>query len=125
MPFEIKHDTEYDYIRVTFTGKLTMPLTREYITALLPILEETDCRRLLSDCRNATVHLSARDIMLLPKMAADWPKIVRLKRAVLATPRTSGYELYKTFSMLLGQQLRVFSDQEEAMEWLMATPAEK
>ncbi|MEN7972351.1 MAG: hypothetical protein ABFR47_00800 [Verrucomicrobiota bacterium] len=119
MPFEIRQDADKKCIRVTFTGALTMPLVREYVEALLPILEETDYRLLLSDCLNAEVQLSSRDIMQFPKIAAESPLTSRLRRAVLATPGTSGYELYETLSKLMGQQLRIFNTKEDAMKWLM------
>ena len=119
MPYAIRYESEKDCIFVTFTGKITMPLVREYIAALLPVLEETDCRLLLSDCLMAEVHLSSRDIMQFPKLAAESPLTARLKRAVVVTPGTSGYELYETLSKVMNQHLRVFKTREEALEWLM------
>jgi hypothetical protein len=119
MIFDIKYDSDQECIFVTFNGRISMSLVREYIAALLPVLEETDCRRLLSDCLNAEVHLSSSDIMQFPKMAAESPLIARLKRAVVATPGTSGYELYEILSKVMGQELRVFKSREVAMEWLM------
>jgi hypothetical protein len=56
--------------------------------------------------------------MQFPKLAAASPLTARLKRAVLATPNTSGYELYETLSKVTGQQLRVFKEEDEAMKWL-------
>ena len=117
--YDIKYDPEKECIFVTFDGRVTMSLVREYIAALLPVLEETDCRRLLSDCCKAEILLSSSDIMQFPKIAAESPLTARLKRAVVATPGTSGYELYETLSKVMGQQLRVFKEREEALEWLM------
>ncbi len=96
-----------------------MQLVREYIAALLPILKKTDCRRLLSDSRNAELQLSSMDILQFPRLAAASILTMRLKRAVLSTPGTSGYELYETLSKLQGQKLKVFSDYEEALKWLL------
>lgn len=124
MPFEIRCENEQECVFVTFTGKLTMPLIREYVAALVPVLEKNDCRLLLNDCLKAEVQLSSRDIMQFPKMAAASPLVARLKRAVLATPGTSGYELYETLSKVMGQQLQVFKTREEAMKWLMAPSSE-
>ena len=119
MPYTIRYDSEKECVFATFTGNISMPLVREYIAALLPVLEETDCHLLLSDCLEAEVHLSSRDIMQFPKMAAESPLTTRLKRAVVVTPGTSGYELYETLSKVMHQQLRVFKTREEAMKWLM------
>ena len=128
MKFDIQYDADQDCIFATFNGRVTMSVVHEYIAALLPILEETDCRRLLSDSREADIHLTSSDIMHFPKLAAESPLTARLKRAVLATPGTSGYELYEILSKVTGQQLRVFETKEEALKWLFEpspNPAEE
>lgn len=119
MIYEIQYDADQDCIFVSFNGRITMSVVREYIADLLPVLKETDCRRLLSDCRKAQVTLTSSDIMQFPKMAAESPLVARMKRAVVATPGTSGYELYETLSKVMGQDLRVFKQHQDAMDWLM------
>lgn len=122
MIFDIDYDAHQDCIFVAFHGRVTMAVVRKYVDALLPVLEESDCRRLLSDCRKAEIHLTSSDIMKFPQIAAESPLTARLKRAVVATPGTSGYELYETLSKVTGQQLRVFEKKAEAMQWLLETP---
>jgi hypothetical protein len=124
MPFEIQYDSDMDCIFATFIGSITMTLVKEYIAALLPILEETDCRRLLSDSRTADVQLSSRDIMQFPKLAEASPLTARLRRAVIASPGTSGYELYQTLSEILGHNIQLFTSREEALKWLLSAEEE-
>lgn len=119
MIFDIKYDPEKDCIFVKFSGRISMPIVSKYLEELLPILEDSKCNRLLSDCLEAEVHLSSSDIMQFPKIAAESPLTDRLRRAVVATPGTSGYELYEILSKVMGQPVRVFKTREEAMEWLM------
>jgi len=95
-------------------------MVREYITSLLPILEETGCRRLLSDSTEAQVQLSSLDIMQFPKMAAASPLLEGLKRASLAAAGSSGYAMYETLSKIQGQHLRVFTDRAAALAWLLS-----
>jgi hypothetical protein len=128
MIFDIQYDSDQDCIFATFNGRVSMSVVRDYITALLPILEETDCRRLLSDSREAEVHLTSSEIMQFPKLAAESPLTARLKRAVVATQGTSGYDLYETLSKVSGQQVRVFTTKEDALSWLFEpspNPAEE
>ncbi len=120
MPFHIEYDPEQDIITVTFTGAITMALVKEYLAALLPILEKTHCTRLLSDSRSCEVELSSLDIMQFPRMAEASPLTACLKRAVLVNPGTSGYELYATLSTNRGQQVKVFHNKAEAEAWLLA-----
>jgi hypothetical protein len=123
MPFNIEYDADQDCIFSTFIGKITMKIVREYIAALLPILEETGCQRVLSDSRTAELQLSSLDILQFPKMAEASPLLTRLKRAVLASPGSSGYELYETLSEIKGQRVQLFNSREEALKWLSEDPA--
>ncbi len=119
MPFEIQYDADQDCIFSTFLGPITMPMVKEYIATLLPLLEETGCTRLLSDSRTADLQVSSMDILQFPKMAESSPLIMRMKRAVLASPGTSGYEMYETLSKIQGQHVQLFDTREEAMKWLL------
>ena len=118
MPFKIEYNSDENCIVATFTGEVNMAITKEYIAALLPVLKETGCTHVLSDSREATLNLSSMDIMQFPKMAQASPLTANLKRAVLASPGTSGYELYETLSNMQGQNVHIFSDKEEALAWL-------
>lgn len=118
MPFDIEYDEEQDCIYSTFIGGITMSVVKEYIEALLPVLEKTGCRRVLSDSRKAELKLSSMDIMQFPKMAEASPLLKDLRRAVLASPGTSGYELYETLSNMQGQNVHLFPSRAEALEWL-------
>jgi len=119
MPFEIQYDADKECIFSTFTGKITMAIVHEYIDTILPVLKEHDCKRVLSDSRNAEIQVSAIDILSFPKLAAKSILTARCKRAVLASPGQSGYFMYETLSVIQGHKVRVFSDRDEAMKWLM------
>ena len=119
MPFEISYDAEHECVVSVFTGKITMPLVREYIAAVVPVLEEHDCRRVLSDSREATLELSATDILTFPKLADESPITAQCRRAVLAPPKKSGYMMYEALSLIRGHKVRVFTDRDKAMEWLL------
>lgn len=123
MPFTIEYIGDRDYILSTFSGPITMALIEEYIDALLPILQDTGCKRLLSDSTAAQIQVTTMDIMQFPKMAEASPLTSALKRAALAPTGTSGYEMYETFSKIQGQDVRVFTDRSEALEWLLPDPA--
>jgi hypothetical protein len=120
MPFNIEYDSDQDYIVATFIGDIDMSMVKEYIAALLPALERTGCKRVLSDSRNGELKLTSMDIMAFPKMADASPLTSGLKRAVLAPSGMSGYEMYATLCNMQGQQVKVFSTRAEAMEWLMS-----
>ena len=125
MPFDLTYDFSSQCVFARFTGRITMTLVREYITALLPLLEKHDCRRVLSDSRAATLELSALDILQFPKMAEALPLAARCKRAVLAAPGNSGYDMYQILSEMQGHKVRLFANCADAMEWLMREEPEE
>ena len=120
MPFNIEYDAEQGCIYSTFIGDLSMQVVKGYLAALIPVLEKTGCRRVLSDSRNAEIKLSSMDIMQFPKLAQTSPLFTGLKRAVLASPGTSGYDLYETLSTIQGQKVRVFETKHDALLWLFS-----
>jgi hypothetical protein len=123
MPFNIEYDADQDCIVSTFIGEINMTMVKEYIAALLPVIEKTGCKRVLSDSRNGELQVTSMDIMQFPKMAGTSPLTSGLRRAVLARPGRSGYDLYATLCNLQGQDVKVFASRTEAMEWLMNADA--
>ncbi|MDZ8118747.1 hypothetical protein [Pontiella agarivorans] len=120
MPFNIEYDADEEIVVSTFIGEITMTVIKEYIAALLPVLEETRCRKLLSDSRNGALKVSSIDILKFPKMAEASPLTSRLKRALLTRPGTSGYEMYATMCNAHGQSVKLFNSRAEAIAWLHA-----
>ena len=120
MSFEIEYIEDQDYILTTFTGPITMAVVHKYIDALLPVLTDSGCQRLLSDSTHAQIQVTTMDILQFPAMAEASPLTSSLKRAALAPEGISGYEMYETFSKMQGQDVRVFNDRSEALEWLLS-----
>lgn len=120
MPFNIEYDSDQDIIVSTFIGEVTMSLVKEYIGQLLPVLEKTQCTRLLSDSRNSDLILTSMDIIQFPKLAEQSPLTANLKRAILGNPERSGYELYEAMSITHGQNVKTFETRADAVAWLLA-----
>ena len=120
MPFDIEFDKEQGCIIATFLGKIDMAVVKEYIAALLPVLEKTGCTRVLNDSRNGELKLTSFDIMQFPEMAKSSKLTAGLKRAVLTPSGKSGYDLYATLCTLQGQQVKVFTSRSLAVSWLMS-----
>ena len=85
-------------------GHLHAQVTRDQVKrySLLPdaltgyvgiALSKPGCQRVLSDSRSASLKLSSMDIIQFPKLAQASPLTANLRRAALASPGTSGYEL--------------------------------
>ena len=120
MPYTIEYLEEENYISIEFTGFLTLTLMRSYLAELLPILEKTGCTRLLNDPSQTQVQLSSVDIIQASKMANESPLTAHLKRAVIASPGMSCYNMYEILSKTTGQYIQIFPERERALKWLLS-----
>lgn len=119
MPYSIRYDEQLNCVFSRFDGVLTMAVIKAYLDEVLPLLEKTGCLRVLNDTRDARLSLTSMDIMKMPKMAKQHMFTYPIKRALLAPHGMSGYDLFAILSNMLGQKVRIFHDEEEAMAWLM------
>ncbi len=120
MPYNIEYQQDADYIEAVFTDCITMGVIQTYLPKLLPVLEQTGCKRVLTDAREAKFPSTVRDILQLPKMLAASPLTRGLKRAILYKEWANGFDLYEIISNMQGQNVQIFTDREAALEWLLS-----
>lgn len=96
-----------------------MAAIRDYYSRLEPVLAESSADRILVDGRDACINLSAADVFSIPRLAVKARTIGARKRALVTNPGTSGPELFELGSRNHEQQVRVFIDHEDAMDWLL------
>ena len=119
MPFAISYDTDIQCVCCRLTGTITMSMAKEFMEALVAELKQHDCRRVFNDAREAVIQIGSIDLINLPKTIAGIPELADSKRALVATPGTSGFEIFKTTSDIQGQNVCMFTTREEALAWLL------
>ena len=70
MPYEIEYDPANSCMMCRLTGSIDQRLVMEFATALVPLMEEHDCVRVLNDLRGADLALSYFDLYKVPKVAS-------------------------------------------------------
>ncbi len=120
MPFSVRYDPESARIRCSISGTLDMHLIAEFVDELVHLMNQHQCFRILSDLRGIEVAVSTVDIYHLPKLIEQRGYTGPLRRAVVFDGSHDDFEFYENVSVNQGQNLRVFSDFDHALEWLKA-----
>ena len=120
MPFDIEYHPDRHFVRVAAAGEIDMAAIRDYYERLEPVLAETNADRVLVDGRDADIQLSAADVFSIPRLAVKARSIGARKRALVTKPGVNGPELFEMGSRNHEQQVRVFIDHDQAIDWLLS-----
>jgi hypothetical protein len=123
MPHAVVYNGETHAIESRIQGDLTMKDIRELLDEYVRLAKENDCVLILNDYREATVKLSTVEIYGIPRLYADAFASAgidpyRLRRALVISKDTRDYHFYEIVASNKAQNVRVFTNMDEAREWL-------
>ncbi len=119
MPVKVSIQKDDGFLRVFYQGEEDLQSELEAAEALLEVIEEHDCRRILHDCRQVVgprlgttdcfTAAASYDRRFLPVRCAllDHPEHIQENRFWETTARNQGFAT------------KVFDDEEEAIAWLL------
>lgn len=120
MNFDLSYDSERDVIVGHVTGRVDAALVAEMSAQLAALMKRTGCHRLLNDLRDADLTPSTFDIYSLPRIV-DQKGVSRVcRRALVISKGLRDFDFLETVSANLGQQVRIFTDLEDATAWLLS-----
>jgi hypothetical protein len=123
MPFTVTF-TEPGFIHAVYEGELNMKGIQEMMSGAAQAMLEHACFLVLSDYRKASLAVSITDLYELPKLIMKRGKEMglspyKIKRAlVIPTQAYDNFHFFETVSLNNSQNVRIFTDEEKAMEWL-------
>jgi hypothetical protein len=120
-PFDISFNEDKGYLHVTATGRVNASAMRAYDEAIETILADRGPMPILVDARKATALLTSTDLFDIAHRK-EKGAISACRRAMVHQPGISGPGMYETIAQSLGQDLRTFTDLDEAMAWLIGQP---
>jgi hypothetical protein len=124
MPVNIKVIRPKDFIKTTVTGVLDLAVSRQTLVDIASEIEKPGEYEILVDIRNAGAALSTVDIFELGKALATYPSLLRSKIALLTSMRDMKQaEFFETTTTNRGFHVRMFTDFEEAITWLVMQEA--
>jgi hypothetical protein len=124
MPVNIKVIYMKDFVKTTVTGVLDFAVSKQALLDIASEIEQPGEYEILVDTRNAEVVLSLVDIFELGEALAAHPSLRRSKIACLTSIRDmKEAEFLETTTANRGLRVRMFTDFEEAITWLVMQEA--
>ena len=124
MDFEIKYSEEKKMILGRMSGDIDMAVVKKMAVELERIVEARDCLKFLNDCRESVVPESIIDLFEIPKLVGEAGLNGNCKCAIVVKEVRDQWEFLETISTNRGQQIRIFTDFDEAHAWLDDKEAE-
>ena len=118
MDFEIKYSDEKKMILGRLRGDLDLAIIKKMAEELEKIVEARDCLKFLNDCRESIVPESIIDLFEIPKLVGEAGLNANCRCAIVVKDIRDQWEFLETISRNRGQQIRIFTDIDEADAWL-------
>lgn len=120
MKYTLSYDQKRDIIVGRIEGEMVPALVKEMASEFAGLVRSSGCHRLLNDLRDARITHSTFEIYSMPRIVDEREVPVTCRRALVISEEADDFRFLETVSVNYGQQVRVFSDPETAIEWLMA-----
>jgi hypothetical protein len=120
LSYEVTYDPERDCIVTRIDGRLDMPVAKGFLAELARVISTSGCERILDDLRGAELTLSMQTLYFAPRLVPEAGIPPASKSAIVVPEQDwSAYSFLETVARNLGQNIRVFTDPDEASGWLM------
>jgi len=120
MSYDIRYDSEMGYVILSIRGKVTVERIRELAPQVARMLQETNCRRLLNDMRAAVIDVSVVNLYSSPQIMDESGIMRDTRRALLLPAHFKDARFLEDVTRNRGHNLMVFTDADEAKEWLLS-----
>ncbi len=115
----IRYNESGHYILLVVTGRFTIADLKHIAPKVAAVSGKKGCFRVLIDMRAAGVDLSFMDVFNGPRFIDEAGISRRTKRALVVPASFAEADFLETVSRNQGQNLKVFRDPEEALDWLL------
>lgn len=119
MSYKINYNKEQDYIAVTIEGDFALPTLKELAAETVRFIERYNCKRILNDMRRARLTEDTFNIYNMPKISSQAGIEPRFKRALVVDELSSDYHFLETVFVNQGHIVKVFTDIDTALRWLL------
>ena len=119
MSYKINYDKEKGYIAVTTEGDFALSTLKELAADIAGFVERYNCNRILNDMRRARLTEGTFNIYNMPKIASRAGIEPRFKRAMVVNELSSDYHFLETVFVNQGHIVKIFTDIDAALRWLL------
>lgn len=114
----VHYDEECDCLIGNFAGTLDQETLKEYSIEVAKTASKQDFRYFLNDLREADVDFSSIDIINIPGIFHASGLDISWRRAIVVSNNLNNYRFFETAANTRGFNVKVFTDLNEAMNWL-------
>ena len=119
MPYTIVYHQKHDYFEVTVKGDFDLETLHSLAQDMSKEIEKHGCNHILNDMRHAKLTDGTFDIYHMPQAARQAGVGITCKRALVLSELTSDFHFLETVFVNQGHQVKVFTDNHQAMRWLL------
>jgi hypothetical protein len=119
MPYKINYEKEQNYIEVTVEGDFALSTLKDLATDVAKFIDQYGCNRVLNNMRQAKLTEDSLDIYNMPQSANNAGIVHRHKRALVVSEHSSDFHFLETVFINQGHNVKMFTDINEAMYWLL------
>jgi hypothetical protein len=121
MTCTFEYNEEHDFVEVQVTGTMDDEAFPEAVEMYWSILKENDCQKSLSDYRNFNFTKNTFEIYARPQVVVEVTGTTRIKMAVLVNTINQDYRFLETVYLNFGITIKLFTEPDEAIQWLGAS----
>jgi len=118
MNYKLSYDENNKLIIGRIEGIVDAKLVKKMAVDLAALLQKHKCNKVLNDLRKASLTKSIFDIYNIPRIVDDSGVPLSSKRALVVKEKNSDFKFLETASVNIGHQLKIFTDFDDAVEWL-------
>ena len=119
MRLKIKYDKGLGYIHVVTSGNFNETTAVEWQKTMAMQVAHYQCQKILHDMRPAKIDIDTYSIYELPKSARGMG-LQNTRRAIIYSGEPQDFLFFETVASNQGQIVRVFTEMNEAIVWLLA-----
>ena len=116
---DITYNQELNYISLVTSGIVNMIALREISQKIKTSIANFHCQRILHDLRDAQIDLETYEIYNTPERVKE-AGYSTSRRALIFSSDAQDFSFFETVSSNKGQLVRVFTDDKEAIDWLLS-----
>ena len=115
---DVVYNSNWNCIVNTIIGAVDTPSTEELISSVAALSEKHNCRRCITDIRQAENQLSIMELYYLPERAVQGNFDRTWKRAIVVNELFDEAIFYEDTANNQGLMVRIFTSTEDALDWL-------
>ncbi len=128
MSHTVLYNSELHIVESKLQGDMTLDEVKEIVAKIAQLAKEKDCRLIFTDLREVSRKLSILQIYELPDRTKNiftsfGINVFLYKRANVVARDLDDYIFHENVMVNRGQNEKLFTDIDQAKEWLMKTNA--